>query len=205
MLRYILLLMVVIAAGSADAQVFKCKGADGKTQFSDTPCPAGSRSELLPDRAPVTRQQHEEALQRGRQIQDEAAAVDEEKSTAQATQPTRQARQDTGAGRQAAAEGATPDYSDAVAACVRDVERHGASAGVKAEMIVACRTARPAQASSGLSGDALATCVRNVERTGASERDKTRQLATCHGADVQPEPLPVPRRKTAPAPLTTTE
>lgn len=200
MLKIFLLLMATIATSSATAQVVKCQGSDGKVQFSDTPCQAGSRSEPVPDRAPVTRQQHEEALQRARQMQNEAAAAHEESANRQTAQAVQQQRRDADAERKAATDRGAPDDSDAISACVRDVERHGASAKVKAEMIAACRTARPAQSASGASGEALATCVKNVERTGASEKDKTRQLATCHGADVQPEFLPPPGRKTVPVP-----
>ena len=190
MLKYLLFIGLAIAATQANAEVFKCKGADGKIQFSDTACKAGNRSEIVPDRAPVSSQQRREAQQRGQQMQDEAAALDGEKSAAQSPQHDQTQRQDANTERKAVRSKAAADDADAVDACVRDVERRGAAQNVKAEMIAACRTAGLVQRSTGLSSDAVSNCVRNVERTGASEEDKARQLATCHGGDVQPEPLP---------------
>ncbi|MBS1229750.1 MAG: hypothetical protein H6R17_3027 [Proteobacteria bacterium] len=193
MLKYFLLAVLASTAVSADADVFKCKGADGKVQFSDTACKADSTSELMPDRAPVTQQQSHEAQQRGQRLQNEAAALDEEKASARAAQQAQQQRQDSEAVKKSATAKISDDDAEAVATCVKDVERRGASQNVKAEMIAACRTAGSAQRSSGISSDAVSTCVRNVERTGASEKDKARQLALCHGGDVQPEPLPPPK------------
>ena len=197
MLKSLLLVVMTIAATQANAEVFKCKGADGKVQFSDTACKAGSRSEVIPDRAPVTQQQQYEALQRGEQMQNEAAAVDGERAAARASQQA----QDADAERKLAVSKAASNDTDAVAACVRDVERRGASQNVKAEMLAACRTAGLVQRSTGISGDAVSNCVKNVERTGASEKEKARQLALCHGGDVQPEPIPLPVEKAGPAPL----
>jgi hypothetical protein len=50
MLKYLLLVVVAATAFKADAQVFKCKGADGKTQFSDTPCKGAAQAEIVKDR-----------------------------------------------------------------------------------------------------------------------------------------------------------
>jgi len=82
-----------------------------------------------------------------------------------------------------------PNDADAVANCVRDVERRGASQNVKAELIAACQSAGQTQRSKNLASDTVSDCVRNVERTGASEKDKSRQIAVCHGGDVKPEPV----------------
>ena len=188
MLKY-LLLAVALAASSANAQVFKCKGADGKTQFSDTACKAGNSSEMVPDRVPVTEQQRQEAQQRAQRMQGEAGAIDSDKAAAQSTQQAQQQRQTIETENKTTAAKESANDADAVANCVRDVERRGASQKVKAEMIAACRTAGTTQRSSAMSDDAVSNCVKNVERTGASEKDKARQIAMCHGGDVKPEPL----------------
>lgn len=182
MIRVYFALLFTLAVGTAGAEVYKCKGADGKTQFSDTACRAGSSATIVPDRAPLTAQQHEEAKQRARQQQDEALANDAGQSAASGAQP---AADD----RQVPAKKASHESEDAEAAarCIRDIERHGAPQNDKAEMIAACRTAGLVQRTSGISGDAVDNCVRSVERSGASEREKVRQLALCHGGDVQPK------------------
>lgn len=190
MLRNLLFpLLLVVAIGNANAQVFKCKGADGKTQFSDTPCKSGNSSEVVPDRAPVTKQQQYEAQQRAARLQDESAALDQSKANAQAEHQVQQQRQE--AAKQTAPAPVAVNDTEAISNCVKDVERRGASQNVKAEMIAACRTAGLTQRSTGTSSESVQTCVKNVERTGASEKEKARQLAACHGGDVQPEPQPV--------------
>jgi hypothetical protein len=64
--KYILVLLMAIASGTAGAQVYKCKGADGKLQFSDTRCKAGHTLEIVPDHTSyVTPQQRLEAQQAG--------------------------------------------------------------------------------------------------------------------------------------------
>lgn len=200
MLKY-LLLALTIASANASAAVFKCKGPDGKTQFSDSPCKVGNSSEIVPDRAPVTQQQRYEARQRAQQMQDEAAALDEDKAAARASQQAQRQRSDAENEKNAAAAKVVADDTDAISNCVRDVERRGAPQNVKAEMLAACRTAGLVQRTTGISGDAVSNCVKNVERTGASEKEKARQMAICHGGDVPPEPLPRQVQKIGPAPL----
>jgi hypothetical protein len=192
MLKQLFLLVVTVAATNASAEIFKCKGADGKIQFSDTPCKAGNTSQVVPDRAPVTDQQRYEAQQRAQQMQNEAAALDGEKAAAISAHQVQQQRQAAEADKKGAASKVAASDAEAINACVRDVERRGASQNVKAEMIAACRTAGISQRSMGQSADVVSNCVKRVERTGASEKEKARQLATCHGADVQTEP-PRPR------------
>jgi len=47
-LRCLAALAVAAAlASSADAELFKCTGADGRILYSDSPCPTGSRSETI--------------------------------------------------------------------------------------------------------------------------------------------------------------
>ncbi len=186
--RFLLLLALVLVSAGANAQLYKCKGSDGKIQFSDTACKVGSKTEIVPDRAPVTEQQRYEAQQRSLQMQNEAAALDYDKAAAQANYQAQQQQKEAQAAKQASASQAASNDTEAIQNCVRDVERRGASQNVKAEMIAACRTAGVVQRSTGISGEAVKNCVRDVERTGASEREKARQLALCHGGDVPPEP-----------------
>lgn len=196
--KSLFLLLAAAITTNAGAQVYRCKGPDGKVQFSDTVCKAGISSEIVPDRAPVTEQQRYEAQQRALRMQDEAATLDAEKASAQAAYRAQQQRQQAETERKAAPLREASIDADAIAACVRDVERRGASQKVKAEMIAACRTAGLAQRSTGLSGDVVNDCVRRVERTSASEKEKARQLAICHGGDVSPESLPPPVQSNPP-------
>lgn len=175
MLKSILFLALAASATLANAEVFKCEGANGKIQFSDTACATGNRSQVIPDRAPISAQQQQDAQQKNQRLQDLAAEPAGEKVAAQASQSQTQ--------------NPAPDDSAAVANCVRDVERRGASQNVKAELIAACQSAGQNQRAKNIAGDAVSDCVRNIERMGASEKDKARQIAVCHGGDVKPEPV----------------
>lgn len=202
MSKYLLLLVLLVSSLNVGAQVFKCKGVDGKIQFSDTTCKGSAQAEIVKDRGSyVDPQDQYNAQQRTIRMQGEIAVKDNEKAAAVAAHQGELKRQEAESSRKVAGAQAASNDADAVAACVRDVERRGASQNVKAEMLAACRTAGLVQRSTGITGDAISNCVKNVERTGASEKEKARQLATCHGGDVQPEPLPPPVQKTGPAPL----
>lgn len=197
MLKYLLMLAVAAVGGSADAQVYKCKGPDGKVQFSDKLCKSANASEVVPDRMPVTRQQQYEAQQRARQMHDEAAALDQQPAAAldagqdgSGSSARQLAPQPTSATPAANNEAAD---AERIRLCIRDVERQPGSQKLKAEMITACRTAGPVQRAAGTSESAVSDCAKNVERTGAAGKVKARQIAICHGGDVPPEPLPPPR------------
>ena len=194
MFKYLIALAIALPMAGANAQVYKCKGVDGKTQFSDTACKAGNKTEVVPDRAPVTEQQRYEARQRAARLREESLARDEHEANFRAARQTEQRREQIEAAQKEADAKVVSNETEAIANCVRDIERRGASASVKAEMIAACRTAGLVQRSTGMTGESVSNCVKNVERTSASEKEKARQLATCHGADVQPEP-PAQKRK----------
>lgn len=187
-LKHVLLIAVALAAAGANAQVYKCKGADGKIQFSDKPCIGAKQTELVPDRGSyVSPEQQYEAQQRTAKMRDEIDANAQEVAAANAARHAAFKREQAVADQQAAREQMAANSSDAMAACVRDVERRGASQNVKAQMIAACRTAGSSQRATSTPSSAVSECVKNVERTGASEREKARQIALCHGGDVQPE------------------
>jgi hypothetical protein len=168
-------LALAVVGTNAEAEVYQCKDAKGKTTFSDTACQPGSEAKTLPDRAPVTEQQRLEAQQRSAQMQTEVATQGGASTSGEAP-----------AMRTASANTAEND-ANAVANCVRDVERQPASQEVKAEMIAACQSAGQNQRTAGRTEDSVRECVRNIERTGASGKDKTRAIALCHGGDVKPE------------------
>lgn len=191
-----LLIAALAFSFSAHAQVFKCKGDDGKTQLSDRPCMGAVQTEIVKDRGSyVSPEDQMAARQRTAQMQGEIYQKEQEKAQAAAAYNAEVKRQEAIDARKAETAKASAAESDAISSCIRDVERRGASQNAKAELISACRTSGVAQRSSGTTSDAVRECVRNVERTGASEKVKSRELARCHGADVQPEPPPPPKPK----------
>ena len=89
MFKPLLFLLLLVASVGAQAEVFMCKKPSGETEFSDTPCKAGSSSEVVPDRDHLTKQQQDAAqqeLQQQRKAANDAAA---QRSAAQANQQPR--------------------------------------------------------------------------------------------------------------------
>lgn len=168
-------LALAVVGTNAAAEVYQCKDAKGKTTFSDTACQPGSDAKTLPDRAPVTEQQRLEAQQRSAQMQAEVATQDVAPTSGEAPAP-----------KTAPANTAEND-ANAVANCVRDVERQPASLEIKAELIAACQSAGQNQRASGRTEESVRECVRNIERTGGSGKNESRAIALCHGGDVKPE------------------
>ena len=192
MTKSFITVVFAVLALNASAEVFKCKGSDGRTQFSDTPCRAGCASEIIPDRLPVTQQQRQEAQHRAMQMRSEEGTLEGSKTN---TQPDNQALRQPLDPEPISSAVRSESNADPYANCVRDVERHGASQNVKAELIAACRTAGTTQGHKDTATDTVRECVRSVERTGASEAEKARQLTICHGGDVRPQFMPVPIQK----------
>ena len=91
MIKPFLLFVMAMAAGNATAEVFMCKNASGGTEFSDTPCKAGSTSEVVPDRAPLTQQQKNDAQQKALRQKSKAAELEKQRATGQDKQEERQA------------------------------------------------------------------------------------------------------------------
>ena len=183
----------------AHAQIFRCKGADGKTQLSDRPCTGAAEVTVVKERSSyVSEEDQYNARLRTARMQGELQRQDDEKAAAIANHDNEQRRREAATVTAKTNETTTTADAEAVAACVKDVERRGATQNVKAEMIAACRTAGMTQRASGISSEAVRSCVRDVERTGASEREKARQLATCHGGDVRDEPVQVVVKKPPP-------
>lgn len=176
----------------SNAQVLRCKGGNGKVLFSDRPVICDGQSDIIPDKSSyVSYSDQIAARQRTERMQGELAEKEYEKESAIASFQADQQRQKHELERKASADRVEKNDADAVALCIRDVERRGASQDTKAELIAACRTSGINQRATGSSSEEASNCVKNVERSGASEKVKARQIAICHGGDVSPEPIPV--------------
>lgn len=64
MARALILIAVMMIASGVQAEIFKCTTPSGETEYSDTPCKAGTSSEVLPDRDPVSMEEQNAARAR---------------------------------------------------------------------------------------------------------------------------------------------
>lgn len=74
MIRLLMLLATMTITTGAQAEVYMCKKPNGETEFSDTPCKAGSSSEVMPDRDHVSQEQQDAARARLEQQKQEIKA-----------------------------------------------------------------------------------------------------------------------------------
>ena len=178
-------------SAAANAQMFRCTGTDGKIQFADRPCLGSAEVSVVKEHnTRISQQDQYSARMRTARMQDELRQQESDRSTAIARYNAEQRRQATSPTKSIADTPSTSD-ADAVTACIKDVERRGASQNTKAELIAACRTSGASQRNSGISGELVNDCIKGVERTASSEQTKSREIARCHGADVQPEPVAI--------------
>ena len=84
--KHLLFLVFLVASATAQAEVFMCKKPTGETEFSDTPCKAGSSSEVVPDRDHLTPQQQNAAQRKLQEQRKEANDAAAQRSAAQAIQ-----------------------------------------------------------------------------------------------------------------------
>lgn len=113
MIKQILLLALAVAAGGAEAEIYKCVGAGGATEYSDKPCKSDSSSEVIPDHSPLTQQQRNEAQQRAQQQEQAAEALENQREVAERQQEQRAASPAPPAQAEVVDEGATGSCSDA--------------------------------------------------------------------------------------------
>ena len=119
-LKHVLFLVIAFAAAGASAQVYKCKGVDGKLQFSDKPCLGAKQTELVPDRGSyVSPEQQYEAQQRTARMRDEIDAQKQEVAIANAARHAEYKREEAISAQKSARTQAADNSADAVACSYR--------------------------------------------------------------------------------------
>ena len=187
-------LLLLLVASATHAEMYKCKGLDGKVQLTDRPCATGMQSEVVKDKGSYVSDQDRVASQlRTARAKNELDQKEYEQAVA--VEAYKREQQKAEADKNAAqVQQSSTNSQTAAAACVKDVERRGGSQDEKARMMSACQSAGATQHALGISQDMVDACVKNVERSAASEAVKTREIAKCHGGDVPPVQVDNPKR-----------
>lgn len=185
------LLAMLAPAGQAD--VYKCRLADGRIEYSNTGCQNSSPLSVRRDEtvSPENRAQAERDLERMR------AYLDEREAAGRTAPPNA-----TAAGA-SSPPGPSPS---AVDDCLRDLERQAMSAEQRAKMEASCRSTggnQPFSESEPIYGGGIGRCLRNVDRRHLSPAERARRINQCQGVYV-PTPQPVlpvkpPKPSEAPA------
>lgn len=194
------LLTALLLALPAQADIYKCRLANGKTEISNAPCPSGSGTitvrpdDVVPEQS---RQQAERDVERmqSRIEKRQAAQLEEEMAERQ-----RQAEAQQAAAQQRVYQSADMDE------CLRELAQHSVEAKRRAELEAICQAkARnqptvvgvPIFTGGGPIGGS-GHCIESVLRLNLSASEQSLRLAQCRGSHGQPQPpaampRPVPR------------
>lgn len=192
-----LALVLLALALPVQADVYKCRLADGRTEISNSPCAGGSGTvKVRPDDtvSAESREQAERDVARMRGFVDQREA---EQRREQAAEEQRQSEE-----RQAAA--AERVYqADSLEACLAELGRQTLPAARRAELEAVCRAkANNAPAVVpvyGGYGHPIDGCIRNVTRQRLPAAEHDLRIARCHsGGAVPPPPQPPNRPVTKP-------
>ena len=195
MTRFVGLLIALLAL-PVQADIYKCRLANGRTEISNTPCPAGSGTLTARPDDPVSEQSRQQAE---RDVERMRSYVEKR----EATQRTEEAAE-----RQSAAQQRVYQ-SGSLSECLRELELNPVEPARRAELEAVCRakaknepTQVPVPVYGGI-GNPVDACIRNVMRQGLAPAEHDRRIAQCQGGSthvVPTQPRPEPKPNTKPAP-----
>lgn len=195
--RWGLRLLAVATLGAAlfslsYAEVYKCRGADGRTVISNTGCGSTDRT------VEIRQEEHLSAEDRLRAKED----LDRAQAYVREQEQTRPSRADE---VRAGLIGGVPDGDaggsnrEAVAGCLRDLDRQVLEPARRTELEANCRSRGDVPAGEAAivypGGNAVSRCMAGVERLGLTGSERSRSIAACrgtpvHGAPAMPAPQP---------------
>lgn len=195
-------LLIALLALPVQADIYKCRLANGRTEISNTPCPAGSGTLTARPDDPVSEQSRQQAE---RDVERMRSFVEKR----EATQRTEEAadRQRQSSERQSAAQQRVYQ-SGSLSECLRELELNPVEPARQAELEAVCRakarsepTLVPVPVYGGI-GNPVDACIRNVMRLSLAPAEHDRRLTQCQGGSghvATPQPRPEPKPNTKPA------
>lgn len=192
----ILLALVTLAA---QAEIYKCRLANGRTEISNVPCPGGSTTlsarpaETVPE---ASREQAERDVARMRSFVEQREAEQRRDNAELARQQE--------AARQADVARSVYESSD-MDICLRELGRQPVDAARRAELEAVCRAktrAAPAVVAvpvPAYPAHGVDACIQNVLRLRLAPAEQERRIAQCRGIALPPVVPPLERPRPRPA------
>lgn len=181
-------ILLALLAGPVQADIYKCRLANGRTEISNSPCASGSGTVTVrpDDTVPEqSRAQAERDVARMRSFVDQRAA---EQRRDEAVEQQRQKDERQAAATQRIYQSANMDD------CLAELGQQALDAARRAELEAICRakapsapTLIPVPVHGGLSNPYDA-CVRNVMHLRLAPAEQNRRIALCRGGVVTPPP-----------------
>jgi hypothetical protein len=194
--------LLALLAEPVHADIYKCRLANGRTEFSNAPCAGGSGTVTVrPDEtvSEQSRAQAERDVARMREFVDQRAAEQRREEAAEQQRQTDE--------RQAAATRRIYQ-SESLDDCLAELGQQALDAARRAELEAICRAKAPSTPTlipvpvyGGLG--APDGCVGNVMRLRLAPAEQHRRIALCRGGAVTPPPehaAPRPGAKPKPVP-----
>lgn len=202
-MKYLIGALLALMALSAQAEIYKCRLADGRTEISSSPCTGGSTTlsarpaETVPE---ASREQAERDVARMRSFVEQREAEQRREDAAH--------NQQQEAERQAAASRSIYATND-MDSCLRELGQQNVDAGRRAELEAVCRGKTKAPSPvivvpvPAYPAHGVDACVQNVLRLRLAPTEQERRIALCRGITVvppvaQPRPRQPPREAPAP-------
>lgn len=201
----LLALSALLATGPANAEVYKCRTADGRVEYANTPCPSGANTlKSVPDEkvSEASRLQAEREVERMRDYVEKREAAQRAESAA-----ARQAAPATPNAGGSASSGSGSNQS--IDDCLRELDQQALPPLQRVQMESACRSRQPAQPvyvpvpvpafGGGFGGNPLGRCIGEIEGQNLPPAERQRRISQCETRYAIPsQPLVV--NKPAPAP-----
>ena len=121
MSKRFLFFVLTLFAMSSYAEIYSCKKPTGETEFSDTPCNVGTRSEVVPDRDHLTSQQQEEAQKKLEQQKNQVSERAAQQRAKTESLPESEAAPQTSTSEEAYVGGTCNDSRGARSNCADDL------------------------------------------------------------------------------------
>lgn len=195
----LLALSALALSGSAAAEAYKCRTADGRMEITNTPCPSGAdtvktvREENISE---ARRRQAEQEVERMREYL-------EKHDTAQRSEAN--SRNERQSREQAADSSNPPAPQRSVEDCLAELDRQALQPAQRAQMESACRNNpqqtvyAPAPVAIRVYGDhPVDTCIANIRALNLPPAERQQRIKECQNSAPSPLPRPKPVRKPTP-------
>lgn len=189
-------LLSAVLAWPAQAEIYKCRQANGKTEISNSPCSGGSNTVTVRPDDTVSEENRVQAEQSVERMQ---SFVEKRKAEQLADEKIEQERQ--ASERQSIVQQRVYE-SSGMDNCLRELAQQSIDPQRRAELEAICRAKAKNEPTviavpiTAYGAGGAGACIQNVMRLRLSPAEQNRRINQCQGI-YNPAPLPVP----LPAPL----
>ena len=189
-------LLICLLALPAEADIYKCRLANGKTEISNSPCPSGSGTVTARPDDTVSAQSREQAERDVERMHNYVEKREAAQRADESAERTRQAGERQAITQQRVYDAASMDD------CLRELAQQNIDGKRRAELEAICR-AKPKDEPTvvtvpvfgGGIGHGIGSCIQGVMRLNLPAAEQSRRVAQCQGNFNQPlvaTPLPQP-------------